>query len=165
MKKVTIVAMCDAMASTIIGPMDVFYQAGVTWNHLNGQEVTPYFEVKVVTPTGEPFKCLNGVRMLPDGSLHDVPDTDLIVVSSILDIEQILRVQSADTARDRLPGDARRDAVPANVLRAVIQRVQRAGRPIREIHPQDLAHPSIAITHQILLYLSPYTCACSHSRQ
>ena len=94
MQKITILAMHNTMASTVIGPMDVFYQAGVMWNHFNGQELTPHFDVKVVTTIGEPFKCLNGVRIVPNGSIHDVRDTDLIMVSSILDIDRTLRFQS-----------------------------------------------------------------------
>ncbi len=93
MKNVTFLALRNAMASAITGPMDVFYQAGVMWNYFNGQELTPYFDVKLVTTIGEPFKCLSGVRIVPDGSIHDVRDTDLIVVSSILDIDRILRFQ------------------------------------------------------------------------
>ena len=93
MKKVTILAMQNTMASTIIGPMDVFYQAGVMWNYFNAKRLTPYFDVEVVTTIGEPFRCLNGIRMVPDGSIHDVQDTDLIVVSSILDIDKTLRAQ------------------------------------------------------------------------
>jgi transcriptional regulator GlxA family with amidase domain len=93
MQKVTILAMYNTMASTVIGPMDVFYQAGVMWNYFNRQKISPYFEVKVVTTNGAPFKCLSGVRMLPQGSIHDVPESDLIVVSSILDIDKTLKVQ------------------------------------------------------------------------
>ena len=93
MKKVTVLAMYNTMASTVIGPMDVFYQAGVMWNYFNGQKITPFFEVKLVTSNGKPFKCLGGVRMVPHGSIHDVPGTDLIVVSSILDIDRTLAVQ------------------------------------------------------------------------
>ncbi len=93
MKKVTILAMVNTMASTVIGPMDVFYQAGVMWNYFNGDKVTPYFEVKVVTTKGEPFKTLSGARMVPDGSIHDVKDSDLIIVSSILDIDRTLDIQ------------------------------------------------------------------------
>jgi transcriptional regulator GlxA family with amidase domain len=93
MKKVTILAMYNTMASTVIGPMDVFYQAGVLWNYFNGQKLSPYFEVNVVTTNGAPFKCLSGVRMLPQGSIHDVQESDLIVVSSILDIDKTLEVQ------------------------------------------------------------------------
>jgi transcriptional regulator GlxA family with amidase domain len=103
MKKVTILAMYNTMASTVIGPMDVFYQAGVIWNYFKGQKLTPYFEVKVVTTSGEPFICLSGIRMLPEGSIHDVQDTDLIVVSSILDIAKTLSVQGEviDWLKDR----------------------------------------------------------------
>lgn len=93
MKKVTVLAMYNTMASTVIGPMDVFYQAGVMWNYFSGQKITPYFEVKLVTSNGKPFKCLGGVRMVPHGSIHDVQGTDLIVVSSILDIDRTLAVQ------------------------------------------------------------------------
>ena len=82
MQKVTILAMYNTMASTVIGPMDVFYQAGVLWNYFNGQNLTPYFEVKVVTTNGAPFKCLSGARMIPDGSIYDVQESDLIVVVS-----------------------------------------------------------------------------------
>ena len=94
MKSVTVLAMQNAMAATITSPMDVFFQAGVMWNFFNGQAVTPYFDVKMVTTAGKPFRCLNGARLIPDGSIHDVTDTDLIVVSSILDIDKVLRAQS-----------------------------------------------------------------------
>jgi len=46
-----------------------------------------------VTSNGKPFRCLNGVRLVPDGSIHDVRKTDLIVVSSILDIDKVLTRQ------------------------------------------------------------------------
>jgi transcriptional regulator GlxA family with amidase domain len=103
MKKVTVLAMHNTMASTVIGPVDVFYQAGVMWNYFNGQKITPYFDVEVVTTTGKPFRCLSGVRMVPDASIHDVQHTDLIVVSSILDIDKTLSRQGEviDWLKDR----------------------------------------------------------------
>ena len=94
MKKVTILAMQNTMAFAIVSPMEVFSQAGVMWNYFNGLKSTPYFDVRVVTTTGKPFKCLNGIRIIPDGSIHDVDDTDLVVVSSILDIDKTIRAQS-----------------------------------------------------------------------
>ena len=84
MKKIAVLAMYNTMASTVINPLDVFYQAGVLWNYSKGQKLTT---------SGEPFKSLSGARMMPDGSLHDVQDFDLIIVSSILDIDKTLRVQ------------------------------------------------------------------------
>ena len=93
MKSVTVLAMQNTMAATVTSPMDVFYQAGVMGNFFNGKAVTPYFDVSLVTVTGKPFRCLNGVRLVPDGSIHDVRKTDLIVVSSILDIDKVLKGQ------------------------------------------------------------------------
>ena len=90
MKKVAILAMQNSMAFSIISPMDVFSLAGVMWNYFHGQELTPFFDVRLVTSIGKPFKCLNGARMVPDGSIHDVQETDLVVVSSIKDIEKTL---------------------------------------------------------------------------
>jgi len=93
MKSVTILGMRNTVASTVISPMDVFYHAGVMWNYLNGQAFTPYFDVRLVTTNGKPFRCLSGVRLVPDGSIHDVKETDLIVVSSILNIDKTLSTQ------------------------------------------------------------------------
>ncbi len=93
MKRVTILAMFNTMASTVTGPMDVFYQAGVIWNYFQGQEVTPFFKTEIVTTDGETFRCLNGTRMLPDGSIRNVASTDLIIVSSILNIAKTMKYQ------------------------------------------------------------------------
>lgn len=103
MKTVTILAMQNTMASVIIGPMDVFAQAGVMWNHLNGIPPTPYFDVRIVTTIGKPFKCLSGIRIVPDGSIHDVRQTDLIVVSSVADVEKTMRVggEAIEWLKDR----------------------------------------------------------------
>jgi transcriptional regulator GlxA family with amidase domain len=102
MKKVYFLAMHDTMAS-FMAAMDIFYQAGVMWNSILGQEVTPFFDVKIVTTTGKPFTCLNGVRIIPDGSINDAQDSDLIVVTSIIDIDQTLQVQREviDWLKDR----------------------------------------------------------------
>ena len=94
MKSVTVLAMQNTMAATVTSPMDVFYQAGVMWNFFNGEVPSPYFDVRLVTSNGQPFRCLNGVRLVPEGSIHDVVSTDLIVVSSILDIDKVLTRQA-----------------------------------------------------------------------
>ncbi len=94
MKSVTVLAMQNTMAATVTSPMDVFYQAGVMWNFFNEEVPSPYFDVRLVTSNGQPFRCLNGVRLVPEGSIHDVVSTDLIVVSSILDIDKVLTRQA-----------------------------------------------------------------------
>ena len=102
MKKVFFIAMHDTMAG-FVSSMDIFYQAGLMWNSIVGKEVTPFFDVKVVTTAGEPFTCRNGVRMIPDGSIYDVQDSDLIVVTSISDIDQTLQIEGEviDWLKDR----------------------------------------------------------------
>jgi transcriptional regulator GlxA family with amidase domain len=103
MKRVTVLAMRHAMASTITGPLEIFYQAGVMWNHFKGEATAPLFEVEMVSSNGAPFKCLSGVRLVPDGAMHEVGETDLIVVSSILEIERTLQTQGevVDWLRER----------------------------------------------------------------
>ena len=93
MKRVTILAMFNTMASTVIGPMDIFYQTGVIWNYFQGRNPRPFFETKIVTTDGKPLKCLNGTSLLPDGSIRDGESTDLIVVSSILNIDKTMKYQ------------------------------------------------------------------------
>ncbi|MGD9211430.1 MAG: helix-turn-helix domain-containing protein [Desulfobacteraceae bacterium] len=93
MKKVTLLAMQNAVAFSVTTPMDVFSQAGIMWNYFNGANFTPHFNVELVTSTGKPFKTLFGARMVPNGSIYEVKDTDLIIVSSILDIDKTLRAQ------------------------------------------------------------------------
>ena len=94
MKTVTLLAMQHTMSSTVIGPMDLFAQAGVMENYFQGQPAAPYFQVKLVTTIGKPFRCLSGVRIVPDGSISEVEKSDLIVVSSIMDIHRTLEAQA-----------------------------------------------------------------------
>jgi transcriptional regulator GlxA family with amidase domain len=113
MKKVTILAMFNTMASSVAGPMDIFYQAGVMWNYFQGQKMTPFFHTEIVTTYGKPVKCLNGTRMLPNGSIRDVDSTDLIVVSSILDIDKTMKYEGQVV--DWLQGHYRRGAHIASI--------------------------------------------------
>lgn len=80
MISVTVLAMENTAASAITGPMDVFHQAGVLWNHFNGKAITPNFRIKVVTVDGAPFKCTNGMRMAADGSIEDVQSTKPLIM-------------------------------------------------------------------------------------
>jgi len=95
MKRITILAMFNTMGSTVIGPMDIFYQAGVVWNYYRGEKPTPHFETRMVSAHGKPFRCLNGTTLVPEGSIHDVDATDLVVVSSILDIDKTMKYEGA----------------------------------------------------------------------
>ena len=91
MKKITILAIRNTIATTVLGPMDVFFQAGQLWNHIQGIPLTPFFDVEVVSTDGQPVRCLNNVQIAPHRTMEAVDETDLIVIPSITNIEGTIR--------------------------------------------------------------------------
>ena len=71
--------------------MDVFFQAGQLWNHINGIPLTPFFRVEIVSLDGLPVKCLNNLSIQPHRAVSDVDRTDLIIIPSITDIEKTIK--------------------------------------------------------------------------
>jgi len=90
MKKVSILATHGTIATTVSGPMDVFFLAGRLWNSIYEEPMTPFFDVEIISEKEGPVKCLNNVFITPHRAIADVPETDLIIISSI-------------TSRDRIP--------------------------------------------------------------
>ncbi|MRR18120.1 MAG: helix-turn-helix domain-containing protein [Deltaproteobacteria bacterium] len=91
MKKVTILALRNAQASSITGPMDAFLFAGVLWNIACGKKPSPCFEVAVASPDGKAVKCANRFYIEPHCALQEVKDTDLIIISAVTgDVEKAL---------------------------------------------------------------------------
>ncbi len=93
MKRVTILALDDAAATTITGPYDTFCLTGVLWNLGQGQDIVPEFEVEIVTPQGKPARCLNNLTIMPHRAMGEVQETDLVLVSAVLDIHQTMARQ------------------------------------------------------------------------
>lgn len=93
MKKVTIVALNDGSATSITGPMEVFNMTGRLWNLAHGLAPTPFFDVQVVSLTGDPVQCMGGMTIGVQGSIFDVVETDLILISSVINIENNLSKQ------------------------------------------------------------------------
>ena len=91
MKKITILALRGASASSITGPMDVFLFAGVLWNIACGQKPSPCFEITVASPDGKAVKCANRLYIEPHCAIHDVKNADLIMISAIAgDVERVI---------------------------------------------------------------------------
>lgn len=91
MKKITILALRGAQASSITGPMDAFLFAGVLWNVACGEKPSPCFEVTVASPDGKGVKCANRLYVEPHCAIHDVTDTDLIIVSAVTgDVDRMI---------------------------------------------------------------------------
>jgi transcriptional regulator GlxA family with amidase domain len=90
MKKVTILAPYNTMATTIFGPMDVFNQAGRLWNRLAKLPQTPFFDVTVASADGQPIRSVNNIYIQPHCGIEDIEQTDLIIISSATYIQKIL---------------------------------------------------------------------------
>ncbi|MDZ4163867.1 MAG: helix-turn-helix domain-containing protein [Smithellaceae bacterium] len=91
MKKITILALRGAAASSITGPMDAFLSAGVLWNIVCGQKPSPRFEVNVASPDGKSVKCANRLYVEPHCAIHEVKNTDLIMISATVgDVERVI---------------------------------------------------------------------------
>lgn len=90
MKKVSILATNGTIATTVSGPMDVFFLAGRLWNSIYDEPMTPFFDVEIIGEKEGPVKCLNNVLITPHRTIADPGQTDLIIISSI-------------TSRDRIP--------------------------------------------------------------
>lgn len=82
MKKVTILALDETIASTVTGPLDILGQAGVLWNLIQGQEPEPRFRVEVASVSGGPVRCASGLRIQAERAIDEVDCTDLVVISA-----------------------------------------------------------------------------------
>lgn len=83
MQTVTVIGFDGALGSAITGIIDLFRLAGVTWARINNEEPTPKFTTRLLTFDGQPFRCINGITLLPDGALTDPatrPDENSLVM-------------------------------------------------------------------------------------
>ena len=79
---VTVVLIDGGYLSTAIGPIEVFYSAGLLWNWLHGEEQKPRFRVCVASIDGRSVKGPYPLRVQPECSIHEIRKTDIIVVSA-----------------------------------------------------------------------------------
>jgi len=90
MIKVTMLGLHNTMATTLLGPMDIFNQAGRLWQRLANQPRSPYFDVFIASADGEPIRCANNVLVQPHCSIQTIEQTDLLVIASATYIDEIL---------------------------------------------------------------------------
>jgi transcriptional regulator GlxA family with amidase domain len=79
---VTVVLLEGGYASTAIGPIEVFYSAGLTWNWLHGQRERPRFRVRTASIDGRYVTGLCGLKLQPQYALRDIRHTDIIVLQA-----------------------------------------------------------------------------------
>lgn len=101
MKKITILALNNAISSSVMGTMDIFSQAGITYNFIMGLDPEPYFNVKIATQDGNPVTCFNDAQIHPHCSAKEVVSTDLIIIPAFYDFETLSsNRQSIDWLKD-----------------------------------------------------------------
>lgn len=85
MHSVAVIGFDGALASAITGIIDLFRLAGVTWARIHDEPPEPLFRTRLLTKSGEPCRCINGITLLADGSWDSVelPTADIIIVPTI----------------------------------------------------------------------------------
>jgi transcriptional regulator GlxA family with amidase domain len=83
MIEVTVVLLEGALPSTFIAPVEIFSGAGVLWNILRKEPPEPYFRVRTASITGGLTRTSVPAAIKPEGSIHRVRSTDLIIVAAV----------------------------------------------------------------------------------
>ena len=79
-----IVALPETAGSALYGMVDVLGAAGNLWNELVGNAAGGrLIEPRIVSPAAEPFRCGNGIPVVPDLAMTDDPHCDLVIVPEI----------------------------------------------------------------------------------
>ena len=86
---VAVLALEDAVGTTITGPQDVFSMTGMLYEISRGEEQIRYFDVKVVTSDGKPVHCYNNLLLTPHCSMQECTP-DIVIVPGILNIDATL---------------------------------------------------------------------------
>jgi transcriptional regulator GlxA family with amidase domain len=79
-----IVAVPETSGSALYGMIDVLSAAGNLWQTLVGVEPGKrVFDVQIVSPSREPFRCGNAIPVSPDASVDDDPQADIVILPEI----------------------------------------------------------------------------------
>lgn len=81
---VIIVAVRETAGSALYGMLDVLLAAGNIWQTLVRTEpLERLFRVRILSPTGEPFACGNGVPVNPKLSVKDDPKAQIVILPEL----------------------------------------------------------------------------------
>lgn len=91
MINVTVVLLNAGLASTAIGPIEVFQCAGTLWNTFVDEEPRPYFSVTTASVDGAPVLSDSPLVISAATSIDAIDETDLIFIpTGGLDVEAML---------------------------------------------------------------------------
>ena len=79
-----IVALPESAGSAIYGLVDVFASTGTLWRELIGDEPgRRLIRPRIVSVTGDPFLCGNGIPVRPDLAIKTKSDADIVIVPEL----------------------------------------------------------------------------------
>jgi transcriptional regulator GlxA family with amidase domain len=82
MKDIVLLALDNGIASTVVGPLEVFAYAGGMWNYLTGVPLELPFRVRVATLDGRPVKSRTGMPIHAHCDIASVDRADAVLVTS-----------------------------------------------------------------------------------
>lgn len=79
--RVSLLALPECAGSVLYGLYDVFTMAGHLWTDITGEpESSAGFEVEIVSPSAELFRCFGGVPVAPHATLAERSESDLVLI-------------------------------------------------------------------------------------
>lgn len=79
-----VVAVPETAGSALYGMVDVLSAAGTLWQSLvRAEPQRKLFRVRVIAPSREAFRCGNGIPVVPDVSLAEDPEGDILVLPEL----------------------------------------------------------------------------------
>jgi transcriptional regulator GlxA family with amidase domain len=79
-----IVALPETAGSALYGMVDVLAAAGTLWRELVGDAPgRPAFRPRIVAPTREPFRCGNGIPVIPDLGIDEAAEADIVILPEL----------------------------------------------------------------------------------
>lgn len=82
--EVLIVAVAETAGSALYGMLDVLLAAGNIWQALVREaEQQHLFNVRIVSPDGQPFSCGHHIPVTPDCAVSDDPRADIVILPEL----------------------------------------------------------------------------------
>jgi transcriptional regulator GlxA family with amidase domain len=79
-----IAALPESAGSALYGMVDVLAATGTLWRELVGEEPGPsLIRPRIVAPAREPFRCGNGVPVVPDVAVDDDPAAEIVILPEL----------------------------------------------------------------------------------
>lgn len=82
MHRVNILASENTLFSTVFSSYDMLMQAGVFWNLLFNQKLTPYFKVMISSVDGKDVRNFSGASIRPHCKINNSDQYDIVIVPS-----------------------------------------------------------------------------------